>query len=265
MNIVLDVQGLRETQQALVEGFSDRRFGGAMATALSRTASETQQAIREKLPTVFDRPTPWTIGGVGSSPAQANRLSASVFIRDRMNDTSRGGRPAAVYLKAQIDGGSRRLKGIERLLQARGLMPKGWKMVPGRTAILDAYGNFNTNWLTQVLSQLRVGKKAKPIALGPKRLRTIKRTGGYYFTVLPGDKRGLKPGIVFSEIGTDKLQSVIRFVPNVNYPKRFDFAADASKIALARLGPNVNRALDEATRSLRSRDLGLRKFGLLGG
>lgn len=260
----MNVQGLRETQQALVSGFSDRRFYGAMNLALSRTADETVARVKEVLPTVFDRPTPWTMGGVGRSKVEGGNVS--VFLKDRISDTSRGGRPAAVYLKPQIDGGSRRLKGIERLLQARGLMPKGWKMVPGRTAILDQYGNFNTNWLTQVLSQLRVGRKAKPIALGAKRLRSLKRVGGYYFTVLPGDKRGLKPGIVFSELGTDKLQSVIRFVPNVNYEKRLDFVGVAGKFAASRLEANIRRSLDETTRSLLSRGLGAGRFaGLLGG
>src|SRR5690606_17275008 len=99
---------------------------------------------------VFDRPTRITVNSVLYAKATKDRLYADVFIRDEAS----GGTPPARYLLPEVEGGARRLKPFERLLQAQGVMPAGMFAVPGKGAQLDAFGNVPPSQVNQMLSQL---------------------------------------------------------------------------------------------------------------
>lgn len=53
----------------------------ATALALSRTASEVKAAHRQMLPTIFDRPTRFTLNALMASPATKARPVASVWFK----------------------------------------------------------------------------------------------------------------------------------------------------------------------------------------
>lgn len=74
MKITMEVHGLTEVQKALTERFSPRRLNAVMATALTRTAQDVREAVRQELPRVFDRPTPYTLNSLFVRPATAQRL-----------------------------------------------------------------------------------------------------------------------------------------------------------------------------------------------
>lgn len=102
----------------------------AVMQAVNATAFEIRETWKTTARRVFDRPTPLTINAVLYQKATRQRLFATVFIRDEAHK----GTPPAKYLQPQVEGGQRRLKGMERLLQGANLMPQGRYAVPGKGA-----------------------------------------------------------------------------------------------------------------------------------
>lgn len=249
MRLTFDATGIRQTQTALRD-FSDRRLATAAATTLTRTGRDVVAGVQDRMRTIFDRPTPYTLGGVGSTRATPQKLEVEVFLKDQQGE--RGGRAAAVFLRSQVSGGARKAKGFERLLQARGLMPDGWRAVPGAGAKLDQYGNLDRTQLGQILSQLRVSSRIKGLASGAKGIGAQRKAGGRFFSVLPGAK-GARPGIYQREFGGKGITPVLIFVPQAVYSPQFPFAQIAAEIAQQRIGPNVERAIRESAARLAAR------------
>ncbi len=168
MQINIKIDGLDAALSAL-EGFSTRRMNAAIATALSRTASDTKAALQREMRDSFDRPTPFTLNSVFVKRATATDLTAEVGIKDDQAGT----RPAQRWIRWQVYGGERTMKAFERLLVAHGYMRDGDRAVPGQAAKLDAYGNISRGQIIQILSQLGIES-------GPGSNRAMAR-------VLPGD------------------------------------------------------------------------------
>ena len=79
----------------------------AAAQALTAVARLGQHAIKAELPSVFDRPTPFTINAIAVKPARKTDLTAVVFAKDI----------AAQYLEPFEDGGPRFLGAKRGLLK----------------------------------------------------------------------------------------------------------------------------------------------------
>jgi hypothetical protein len=224
------------------------------ALSLTRTAQDVQAAIKTEMRSVFDRPTTYALNGTFLKRATKQNLEARVWVKD--NPFGKG-TPADRFLLPQIYGGSRGLKGMERVLQRNGMMPSGQFAVPAAGAQLDANGNVKRSQIIQILSQLRVqsGAGYESRATGSARSnRTVARQGVTYFA-LPKARRGLKPGIYLKrKFGHGvAIKPVFIFVPAVQYkprlrffevgkvvadaqfPRHFD-AAWAKAVATARLG-----------------------------
>lgn len=203
-----------------------RRGPIVAAIALTRTAKDVQEAIKAEMRSVFDRPTPYAINGTFLKSATKNRLEARVWVKD---DPWGKGTPADRFLGPQIFGGARTNKGMERMLQANGMMPQGWFAVPGAGAQLDANGNIRRGQIRQILSQLKVQRTAghESRATGSQRSnRTIARQGVTYFA-LPNGNRGLPPGVYMKRKfahGT-AIRPVFVFVQQVQYKTRLQFHA----------------------------------------
>jgi hypothetical protein len=219
MNLRTDFPAVAGRIEALGE-----RAAIAAAIALTRTAQDVQAAIKAEMPSAFDRPTRYAINGMFLKRATKTSLEARVWVKD---NPSGKGTPADRFLAPQIFGGNRGLKGIERLLQANGMMPQGWFAVPGDGATLDANGNVRRAQITQMLSQLKVQRGAghESRASGSTRSnRTIARQGVTYF-VLPNGNRGLPPGVYIKRRfahGT-AIKPMFVFVPQVQYKTRLRF------------------------------------------
>ncbi|GAB1389855.1 MAG: hypothetical protein AMXMBFR78_11310 [Rubrivivax sp.] len=246
MKITMEVHGLTEVQKALTERFSPRRLNAVMATALTRTAQDVREAVRQELPRVFDRPTPYTLNSLFVRPATAQRLQSEVYFRDELAEY-KGGIAATKYLLPQVEGGSRNLKRFEVLLRQAGHLPPGWFAVPGDGARLDAYGNVNKGQIIQVLSQLRitaVGGFTRNMRFeAGKQIAAQRRAGGRFFVIKPGGQ--VQPGVYQREFTGRSITPVCIFVRRATYRPRLDFEGIATKVATQRLPGHVQRAIDE--------------------
>lgn len=202
----------------------------AAATAVARTAARARLDMREQLPNIFDRPTPFTVNSVRFA-ADPDARSASLFISE---DGPKGTSPAT-YLRAEIMGGPRRDKRSERALIMAGIMAPDQQMVPGEGAPLDAYGNVRRGALTQILSRINAfgeqGYAANATETTRRRLRRRKlahrQTGTDYFV---GKNRDGRAGAVYQVIGRHNIRPVLIFTDRkAHYGKRFDFVGLAHK------------------------------------
>jgi len=201
-----------------------RRGPVVAAIALTRTAKDVQDAIKAEMRSVFDRPTPYALNGTFLKSANRNSLEARVWVKD---NPFGNGTPADRFLGPQIFGGSRGHKGMERMLQANGMMPQGWFVVPGEGAQLDGNGNVRRGQIRQVLSQLKVQRTGghESRATGSQRSnRTIARQGVTYF-VLPNGNKGLLPGIYMKRkfAQGSAIKPVFIFVSQAQYTQRLRF------------------------------------------
>ena len=254
--LTIKVEGIEDLKRDLGD-FSERRLNAAVATALTRTAVQVRDQIKAELPKVFDRPTPYTMNSLFARPARADRLESRVFFRDELAVTQQG-TPATNYLLPHVDGTPRRLKRLERSLQAAGALPSGWFVVPGQGAPLDGFGNVSRGTIIQVLSQLRitlVSGFTRNLSFDRGReAAAIRRAGGRYFVIPPGGN--LQPGIYQRETIGRNITPVFIFVQSVAYQRRFDFYGMAKRFSDAALPAQVERAVRESAARLRAREAG---------
>jgi len=241
-----------EVAQRLVDMGKQAKF--AAAVALTQTArDDVKPAIQNEMRRVFDRPTAYTINSMFVKGANKTGLEARVWLKD--NPFGKG-TPADRYLAPQIFGGERRLKGLERALQAARLMKPNQFAVPAVAAKLDANGNVSRSQIVQVLSQLRaqLGAGYESRASGSARSQaTIARQGVTYFAIAEA-RRGLQPGVymkrrfahgtaikpVFIFVSHATYRPILKFfevgerVARTAFPGRFDVEM-AKAIASARL------------------------------
>lgn len=211
----------------------------AAVRALNWTAADAQVEVQNEMRKVFDRPTPYTIGGVGVWKAKPGDMVATVALKD----ASGKGTPASQYLAPQVWGGQRSMKRFEKALQRIGALPQGWMAVPASGAQMDAYGNMNRGQIVQILAALQAfgeqGYKANMDAKGRARLaRGSKRSYGREYFVSHG--RGFRQGTGSWKHGRNQhlpagvwmrqggglgkaLRPVLMFVRSATYKPRLPF------------------------------------------
>lgn len=215
---------IRSISAGVVAAMSDlqrKHLPKAQLEAAKETGRYVFGALRSEMQEVFDRPTPWTLGGLRFQQPRMDRPSVRIWLEEAPGK----GIPAAVFLTPQIEGGTRRHKRFERALIAKGLMPPGMFAVPGAQAPLDAHGNVVPSFIVRMLSDLQafgeVGYRANR-----KGERTGRKKSNYFFVPAPGS--GLKPG-VYWHMPNGLLGVVFVFVSSVSYQKRLDFYGVAQR------------------------------------
>jgi hypothetical protein len=231
-----------------------RQAAFVAAVSLTRSAKDGQTAIKEETPRAFDRPTNYTINSTYLKPATKTRLEARIWVKD--NVASKG-TPADRFLLPEIYGGMRGQKGMERMLQAAGMMKAGWYAVPAAGAQIDGNGNVKRSQITQILSQLKLqrGSGSESRASGSARSnRTIARQGVTYF-VLPEKHRGLEPGIYLKRrfAHGSAVRPVFLFVPSVLYRPRLRFHEVGEKTISARFPVHFDAEWTKAVTQARLR------------
>lgn len=203
----------------------------ATADALNWTAAQVRDDLKGMLPSVFDRPTRFTVGSLMMEPASPQHLVSTVRFRDTWGSRH--------YLWPQVSGGNRPLKRFEQLLISRGIMKPGEYAVPGKRAPLDASGNIRAGLLMQILSQL--GAMGDQYANETKRSR--KRAGPgrlRYFVPGPGKWERLHRGIWLE---APSPLPIIMFVRAPSYRIRFRFHDIAAGLAAEVFPSKFDRAL----------------------
>lgn len=235
MRLTIDTRGL---QRALAEPVSQRRVTANVAAALTRVAQAAQVAEVREMRDVFDRPTPFTLGSTFVRPATAARPEALMGIKDNVG----GARSALSWLRWHIKGGLREQTAFERLLTRAGSMRDDQRMVPGRFARLDAFGNVSRGQLVQILSQLRIDSAsgstrkltqysfadtARDRRAKAGKIRSAYRRAGGQYLALPNGRGRLLPGIYqvrATAFGRTDPKPVLLFVSKAEYEaRRFDF------------------------------------------
>lgn len=261
----ISMPGVNPYRQALLE-FSSNRFAAAMATAMTRTVVQLRKDGQQELPSVFDRPTPYTVRQLRYVPATAQKPAAAVgFDIAAINDVAGGllayrqlgdgETPASAYMSPNIKGQERGLKGLEVALRAIGALPTGWLVMPGQGATVDAYGNVARSQVVQVLAQIRSQKAAadstgKSTRAGSLSTSALQRAGGRYFVIPPGKK--VQPGIYQREFLGANVTPVFIFVHRAQYRKRYAFFELMRKRSDDILPQQADRAIEEQLARLRA-------------
>lgn len=108
-----------------LDDVAKRQVPFAAATALTETARVAAGAVTRQLPSIFDKPTPFTMRAIAVEPARKGKLEARVFVRDRQ----------AEYLMVQETGGTK--------------APKNKAFVLPRAIRTNQYGNLPKNAVAQ--------------------------------------------------------------------------------------------------------------------
>ena len=227
----------------------------ALAVALNKTAEWAETSVRSEMRKVFDRPTPYFLRSLRIIRATKANPSAMVWFKDKSTVES-----SSAMVAPHIFGGDRTFKPMEGRLRAAGLLPNGWKVVPGGAASLDANGNMSRGQITQLLNVLGTYKEAgynKANAATRARLakgNVKKGVYGFEYFVNPvGSSRGkhLPPGVykrVVTAFGTS-LKPVLVFVNRTNYKKRLDFVGIVQRTVDTRFPAEFEKAFALAVRT----------------
>lgn len=206
----------------------------ATALALTNVGKQIKQEERNEMERVFDRPTAYTLNSLYLKKATKRDLTVRVLLKDRVNR----GNAANTYLNPQIYTGQRRLKGFEKLLQARGVLPEGYYAVPAKRTKLDRHGNIATRMLTQII------KATKPRSESSTGRRTQLR-----FIVL--DEKPGQAGGIFAMTADQRLYPVLIFVKRAQYGQRLDFYKVAENVYRKNIIKEFEGALIHALRTAR--------------
>lgn len=125
---------IKVDKAALARAFktAEKQVDFALAKSMTKTVQDARQDLMAALPKVFDRPVPFTLRGIGYTPASKATLTATVFIREAQ----------AKYLDIQVKGG------IEH--------PKRRALLSPRAVPLNQYGNLPRNKVKQLLARRNV-------------------------------------------------------------------------------------------------------------
>lgn len=219
----------------------------AMSKTLNEVAAQIHYQWREVAGRVFSNPVQFTRTAALFKKGSKAKPEVSIYIRD---EAPRGVSPEK-YLNAQVTGGARRQKGIERRLSAAGILPAGWFVVPGSGAKLDVHGNIPRSQINAIKSQLRIHQDAytneSPASRDRRKKREDKQNRGDYFAVSKA-RGGLKPGVyqrINSAFGRGVVP-IMRFVQRVLYRKRYDIFKMAQAVLDRRLPVVFKATLEKA-------------------
>lgn len=226
--VAFDVSRLR---QDLIR--EQRSLARTVRRAVNALAYGARDAIKADMARTFDRPTPYTLNSLRVTPVAENDVlagAAEAVVDFKPEGTTKTtGRGARKYLRAQIDGGVRRIKGFEKALgleSAFNSQGAGVKRiaVPAKWAEIDQYGNIKQGQLKKIISYLRLGADVGYTSNrnANRRSRGVRRAEEYFMIGVGSEHATLSPGIyrVDHSRGGAPLM-VIAFVRAANYRARF--------------------------------------------
>lgn len=207
----------------------------ATAQALTAAAMGAKADIREKMPSIFDRPTNFTLNSMYVQKASKSNLVADVHFKDQ----------AARYLMPEVEGGPRGQKPFERRLSAAGI-GSGY-FAPAYGADFDASGNMNRGQLTAILSSMNALNDVAAKGLNSRK-RGVRKNDKYVL-VNSGNApykngNGLRPGI-YKKLAAVVIP-VLWFIPRPQYKPIFPFFALGREAMTKRFPDAFKKALSAA-------------------
>lgn len=211
----------------------------ATALALTRTAKSVDMALRSDLAARLQSASPYTLRSTYSTSATKQNLTAIIGIKDKKPSA---GTAPAMLLKEHFTGGARGNKPMEAALIALGVLPKGWRVVPGAGMPVDAYGNPKRAAVKELLGALR--SKAQIYKGRGKRVALIG-----YFAIVPGVQSHLPPGIYWRN--GRAIRPMLLFIKRAAYHRIFDLPKLAQKVVDREFITAFGNALDTALATAR--------------
>lgn len=229
-------RGLADGLAELTE-IEQRQIPFATALALTETAKLIKSSIEDEMRAVFDRPTPFTMNALRLIPATKQKLEARVWIKDEAD----GAAPATRWLTPEVYGGPRNKKRSESLLRARGILPEGKFIVPGKGMKLDNYGNIGRGQLQKILSGLRA--QGDRLQNSTDSRRSVGNRSRYFVM-----RKGREAIGIAERVGTRRgdIQMVLAFVSKPGYAKTLDFFEIGDRVADRELASQFEKAFDRA-------------------
>jgi hypothetical protein len=215
-----------------------RQLPFATALALNRTAQDVKAAEVKAMKADFDRPTAFTLNSLFIKPAKKNRLEAMVWVKDYAAKAQAPTR----WLLPEVMGGGRGHKRSEGLLSARGILPSGKALMPGKGMKLDGHGNISRGQLQKILSGLG--------AQGDKLTNSTdsKRSSGNQKSFFVLGKGSGAMGIA-QRTGKKSIQMLLAFGKTPSYSSLLDFFGIAGRVIHQRLPGHLRETLNEAVLS----------------
>lgn len=235
MKISVDVKGL-EAVAASLRGLKKEKIDVAKVAALNDAAYLAAKESSREMARVFDKPTPWVLGGVRYVKARRDKQEASVDFDKWGNKTNV---TVEKVLAANIYAGTRKHKRHEVALNRAGILPAGMGIVPGDAAKLDGYGNMTGGQIVQIIAWFKAfgeqGYRANIDDKGKARIGRDKKSGkrGFAYFALQKRRGNLLPGVYqrFKTGFGSAINPVMIFVRMPAYRKRFDFYGVADRAA----------------------------------
>lgn len=238
--IRIEAKGLHERLDMLND-FERNQMPFAVALALTQTAKHVEQRLISEMRTVFDRPTRWTLNSLRVFPATKQKLVARVWMKDEADG---GGIPPTRWLTPHVYSGGREDKRSEKLLRAKGILPDGKYIVPGRDAKLDSFGNIGRGQIQKIMSGL--GAQQDTYANSTKSRRSVGNLKRFFVM-----RRGREAIGIAERTSKSNIKMVLAFVSRPGYRKDFDFFGIADREAEGQLPIQFELALARALETAR--------------
>lgn len=235
MKISVDVKGI-DAAVARLRGLQEKKIDVDKVAALNDAAYLASKEAAREMARVFDKPTPWVLGGVRYVKARRDKQESSVDFDKWGNKTNV---TVEKVLAANIYAGTRKHKRHEIALNRAGILPDGMGIVPGDAAKLDQYGNMTGGQIVQIVAWFKAfgeqGYKANINDKGRARIGRDKKSGqrGFAYFALQQKRGKLLPGVYqrFQTAFGSAIKPVMIFVRMPSYRKRFDFYGVADRAA----------------------------------
>ena len=221
LDMTVRVKGIDELQGYLAGVQNQMPF--ATAKALTRTAQQTRDELKDKIKTELDRPTSFTIRGITIETAKKTRLRARVFVKDIQ----------AEYLWYAVEGGvmGRMIQPANIRLNRYGNIPrKALKRLLARPDVF--YGTIKG--ITGIWQRGRV--RGERFTTEVKSYRGAKGQKGYKY----------RDGNIYRNV-----RLIAARAENVRYKTRFDFYGIGMRKVDRVWEKNMDDAINHALRTAR--------------
>lgn len=204
----------------------------AAAVALSRTGKAVEKRLQADMQQSLNNPAPWVAKGTFTKSATKADLTATVGMRDRQ----------ALYVKEHFLAGMRGQKPYEKALASMGVLPRGYKAVPGAGLKLDARGIPNRTQLKEIFGAL-----SSRMQVYKGRGKRVQATG--YFVVPVGSRSRLHQGVWWRS--GRAVKPMLIFVQAASYRKVMDLPKSTAEVVNQDFARLFGESLDQAMASAR--------------
>lgn len=238
MTIKIDIEFDPGQIERKLSGVARDKWPKILSEAATETAFYVRNKVRSEMPRYIDKPKPFTLNSIFVRKGTQAKPEASVEWRRPSGGVS-GGR----YLRPTVFGGGRSQKGLERLLEANGAMPKGLRAVPTDDAPKDAFGNVLPAFIRKVAAAIVANPTGRNVYQKTKGLSKVQS-----FFAVPQKQGNLSPGIYETRATGfgNAIRRVFSFVSNVNYKRQFPFYEIGQAAACERFEAKLDEAINRS-------------------